>query len=109
MRERREECRTFKPCIECQVRHSFINANHGPVSLFLTASCRPEKLASGMNIVGNVLIDPSARIGEGCLIGPDVSIGPNCVIEDGVRLKGCTIMKGVQVQKHAIIIGSIIG
>lgn len=34
-------------------------------------------------IVGNVLVDPSAKIGNDCRIGPNVTIGPNVVIEDG--------------------------
>lgn len=42
-------------------------------------SCEPEK----RTIVGNVLVDPTAKIGIGCRIGPNVTIGPNCVIEDG--------------------------
>lgn len=69
----------------------------------------PEKLASGKHITGNVLIDPTATVGEGCLIGPDVSIGPGCVIENGVRLKGCTIMRGVQIRNHACVTGCIVG
>lgn len=44
------------------------------------------KLASGFHIIGNVLVDESAKIGEQCLIGPDVAIGPGCVIEAEVRL-----------------------
>lgn len=75
-------------------------------------SCRhrkPEMLAKGAHVVGNVLIDESAEIGEGCLIGPDVSIGPGCVIEPGVRLSRCTILRGVRVKKHACVSGSIIG
>lgn len=75
-------------------------------------SCRhrsPEKLATGKHILGNVLVDETAQIGEGCLIGPDVSIGPNCVIEAGVRLSRCTIMRGVQIKKHACVSGSIVG
>ena len=35
---------------------------------------------------GNVLVDPSAKIGKNCKIGPNVTIGPDCVIGDGVRL-----------------------
>ncbi|KAI5064157.1 hypothetical protein GOP47_0020827 [Adiantum capillus-veneris] len=69
----------------------------------------PEKLIKGANVVGNVLVDESALIGEGCLIGPDVCIGQNCVIEAGVRLSRCTIMRGVRVKKHACISGSIVG
>ena len=69
----------------------------------------PEKLSTGPNIVGNVLVDETAQIGEGCLVGPDVSIGQNCVIEAGVRLSRCTIMRGVRVKKHACVSGSIVG
>lgn len=67
------------------------------------------KLASGSHIVGNVIVDESAKIGEGCLIGPDVAIGSGCVIESGVRLSRCTVMRGVRIKKHACISGSIIG
>lgn len=42
------------------------------------------KSASGdESTVGNVLVDPSVKIGVGCRIGPNVTIGPNCIIEDG--------------------------
>ncbi|GMN62279.1 hypothetical protein TIFTF001_031360 [Ficus carica] len=67
------------------------------------------KLASGSHIVGNVLVDESAVIGDGCLIGPDVAIGPGCEIEPGVRLSHCTVMRGVRIKKHACISCSIIG
>ncbi|KAH9702243.1 NTP transferase domain-containing protein [Citrus sinensis] len=67
------------------------------------------KLATGANIVGNVLVHESAQIGEGCLIGPDVAVGPGCVVESGVRLSRCTVMRGVRIKKHACISSSIIG
>ncbi|EOY07426.1 Glucose-1-phosphate adenylyltransferase family protein isoform 3 [Theobroma cacao] len=67
------------------------------------------ELEAGSNIVGNVLVDESAVIGQGCLIGPDVAIGPGCIIESGVRLSRCTIMRGVRIKKHACISSSIIG
>ncbi|XVE76425.1 hypothetical protein DITRI_Ditri12bG0171800 [Diplodiscus trichospermus] len=69
----------------------------------------PAELAAGSHIVGNVLVDESAVIGDGCLIGPDVAIGPGCIIESGVRLSRCTIMRGVRIKKHACISSSIIG
>jgi mannose-1-phosphate guanylyltransferase len=69
----------------------------------------PKLLASGPSYIGNVIVDESAQVGEGCLIGPDVSIGQGCIIEAGVRLSQCTIMRGVRVKKHACISGSIIG
>ncbi|KAM3217218.1 mannose-1-phosphate guanylyltransferase 1 [Capsicum annuum] len=66
-------------------------------------------LAVGRHILGNVLLDESAVIGDGCLIGPDVAIGPGCVIESGVRLSRCSIMRGVRIKKHACISSSIVG
>jgi mannose-1-phosphate guanylyltransferase len=44
---------------------------------------KPDLLYKGPGVVGNVLVDPSAKIGVGCRIGPNVTIGPNVVIEDG--------------------------
>lgn len=81
------------------------------LSLFLDSLRKRDsfKLATGPNIIGNVLVDESARIGEGCLIGPDVAIGPGCVVESGVRLSCCTLMRGVHIKKHACISSSIIG
>ena len=43
----------------------------------------PLELYDGPGAVGNVLVDPSAQIGEGCRIGPNVTIGADVVIEDG--------------------------
>ncbi|KAL5985431.1 cytochrome c1 [Asimina triloba] len=67
------------------------------------------ELAVGSNIIGNVLIDKSAKIGDDCVIGPDVVVGPDCIIESRVRLSSCTLMKGVRVKSSACISGSIIG
>lgn len=76
------------------------------------ASMREKKsasLAAGPQFIGNVLVDPSAKIGDGCLIGPDVVIGPNCVIENGVRLQNTTLLPNVTVKSHSWISTSIIG
>lgn len=40
-------------------------------------------LSTRSGIVGNVLVDPTAKIGNDCRIGPNVTIGPNVIIEDG--------------------------
>nr|CAD1820791.1 unnamed protein product [Ananas comosus var. bracteatus] len=69
----------------------------------------PSILAVGGNIIGNVLIDETAVIGEGCSIGPDVAVGRGCVVEPGVRLSSCTLMKGVRVRRSAHVSGSIVG
>lgn len=69
----------------------------------------PAKLAKGPEIVGNVLIDPSATIGKGCRIGPDVVIGPDCVVEDGVRMENVSLLPGSKVRSHAFVNKAIIG
>jgi mannose-1-phosphate guanylyltransferase len=76
------------------------------------AKNQPEMLASpSCDYVhkGNVLVDPSAKIGKDCRIGPNVVIGPNCVIGDGVRLQRCVILEGAVVKDFAWVHSSIIG
>ena len=58
---------------------------------------------------GNVLIDPSAKIGKNCRIGPNVTIGPNVIVGDGVRLQRCVLLSGVKVKDHAWIKSTIVG
>jgi mannose-1-phosphate guanylyltransferase len=70
---------------------------------------KSDLLAVGPQFVGNVLVDPTAKIGDGCLIGPDVVIGPGCVIECGVRLQATTLLPNVTVKSHTWISSSIIG
>ena len=66
-------------------------------------------LHCGPGIVGNVLVDPTAKIGQGCRIGPNVTVGPGVVIEDGVCVKRSTLLKGATVQSHSWLDGCIIG
>ena len=65
--------------------------------------------ANTEGIVGNVLIDPSAKFGSNCRIGPNVSIGANVVIEDGVCIKRCTIMADSVVKSHSWLDSCIVG
>lgn len=58
---------------------------------------------------GNVLIDPSAKIGKNCKIGPNVTIGPDVVVGDGVRLQRCVLMAGSKVKDHAWVKSTIVG
>lgn len=58
---------------------------------------------------GNVIVHPSAKIGNNCRIGPNVVIGPDCIIGDGVRLKRCVILQGSKIRNHAWIESSIVG
>ncbi|KAJ3301665.1 Mannose-1-phosphate guanylyltransferase 1 [Kappamyces sp. JEL0829] len=80
-------------------------------ALFLNslALSKDTKLASGAYVVGNVLVDDSAKIGEGCKIGPNVVIGPNAVVGTGVRLSNCVIMGGATIKDYAWVKDSIIG
>ncbi|KAL2755978.1 hypothetical protein ACRALDRAFT_2027624 [Sodiomyces alcalophilus JCM 7366] len=58
---------------------------------------------------GNVLIDPTAKIGKNCRIGPNVTIGPGVVIGDGVRLQRCVLLSGSKVKDHAWVKSTIVG
>ncbi|XP_064400176.1 mannose-1-phosphate guanyltransferase beta-like [Halichondria panicea] len=81
------------------------------VGMYLSylADNHPAKLSKGDNFVGNVLVHPTAKIGEDCRIGPSVVIGPNVVIEDGVCLSKSTVLCGSTVKSHAWVQSSIIG
>jgi len=69
----------------------------------------PSILKSGENIIGNVLIDPSAKIAASALIGPNVTIGPDCVVEEGARLKNVVMLSNSSVGAHSWVDSSIIG
>jgi len=69
----------------------------------------PESLRTGPGFIPPVLVDPSAAIGEGCLIGPNVTIGPNCIVHEGVRLANTTLLEGTIVGANSWIKSSIIG
>ncbi|XP_061864351.1 mannose-1-phosphate guanyltransferase beta [Colius striatus] len=85
---------------------------------FLTGMCmylqalraqHPDKLHSGPGVVGNVLVDPSAKIGANCVIGPNVTIGAGVVVEDGVRIKRCTVLEGARIRSHSWLESCIVG
>jgi len=69
----------------------------------------PHQLSTGSHIRGPVMIDPTAKIGEGCVIGPYVTIGPNVVVENGVRLRKATILSGASIASNSWIDSSIVG
>ena len=56
--------------------------------------CVYQVLYQGHGVVGNVLVDPSAKIGANCRIGPNVVIGPDVTIEEGACIKRTTLLKG---------------
>lgn len=69
----------------------------------------PEQLHTGEGVVGNVLVDSTAKIGQGCRIGPNVTIGPNVVVEDGVCIKRSTVLRGATIRSHSWLEGCIVG
>lgn len=69
----------------------------------------PEKLYDGPGVVGNVLIDPTAKIGKDCRIGPNVTIGPGVTLSDGCCVKRTTILKDAVVKEHSWLDKCIIG
>jgi len=85
---------------------------------FLTGMClyltslrqkNSSALSSRTGIVGNVLVDPTAKIGSDCRIGPNVTIGPNVIIEDGVCIKRSTLLEGSIIKSHAWLDSCIVG
>jgi len=69
----------------------------------------PESLNKGEGYLGNVLVDPSAEIEEGCLIGPNVTIAANCKVAAGTRIANSCILEGTTIAGNSWINGSIIG
>ncbi|CDR44464.1 CYFA0S14e02960g1_1 [Cyberlindnera fabianii] len=63
----------------------------------------------GEHIKGNVLIDPSATIGEGALVGPNVVVGPNVHIGAGVRIQDSVVMANSAIKDHAWVKKTIVG
>lgn len=59
--------------------------------------------------IGNVMIDPTAKIGKNCLIGPNVTIGPGVVVGDGVRLQRSVLLQNSKIKDHAWIKSTIVG
>ncbi|KAK6541256.1 mannose-1-phosphate guanyltransferase [Orbilia ellipsospora] len=58
---------------------------------------------------GNVMIDPTAKIGSKCRIGPNVTIGPNVIVGDGVRIQRSVILEGSRIKDHAWVKSTIVG
>ncbi|KAF2674290.1 GDP-mannose pyrophosphorylase/mannose-1-phosphate guanylyltransferase [Microthyrium microscopicum] len=58
---------------------------------------------------GNVMVHPTAKIGNNCRIGPNVTIGPNVVVGDGVRIQRSVVLKGSKIKDHAWVKSTIVG
>lgn len=66
-------------------------------------------LVEGPEIIGNVLVDPTSRIGDGSLLGPNVTIDSGVEIGRGCRLRNCALMRGVKIDDFSWVDSSIIG
>lgn len=75
---------------------------------YLSRRC-PEQLAHGKNVIGAVLIDPSATISPEASIGPNVVIGPGCTVAEGVRLRDACLMAGSCVGPHSLVADCLLG
>ncbi|KAL9130646.1 MAG: hypothetical protein Q9217_001216 [Psora testacea] len=58
---------------------------------------------------GNVMVDPTAKVGKNCRIGPNVTIGPNVVVGDGVRIQRSVLLAGSKIKDHAWVKSTIVG
>ncbi|KAF6775933.1 hypothetical protein AHF37_04688 [Paragonimus kellicotti] len=67
------------------------------------------ELNARSGLLGNVLVDPTAKIGTDCRIGPNVTIGAHVVIEDGVRISNTAIFSKSVVKSHAWLHNCIVG
>jgi len=68
-----------------------------------------EELKQGDNIVGEVMIDKTAKISKTAKLGPNVIIGPKCEVGDGCRLRNCCLMQGTIVKQSTYISDALIG
>ena len=68
-----------------------------------------DRLVTGENIVGDVLVHPSAKVDPTAKLGPNVVIGENCEIGPGSRIYNATVMAETKVIGYALIEGSIVG
>lgn len=66
-------------------------------------------VASGPNIIGNVLIHPEAKVHPDAVIGPNVSIGRGCVVDSGARIQNSCLMSNSTVGSNSWLSGTIIG
>lgn len=51
-----------------------------------------ESLSKGQNIIGEVMIHPSAQVDPTSVLGPNVVVGANCKIGPGCKIYNSTIM-----------------
>ncbi|KAK0426253.1 hypothetical protein QR680_009608 [Steinernema hermaphroditum] len=73
-------------------------------------SCSVSALqAGGAEIVGDVFIDPTAKVHPSAKIGPNVSIGAGAVIGAGVRVRESIILSDCILEEHSCVLHSVVG
>jgi len=77
--------------------------------LNLYANTKPELLAKGKSIKGNVIIHKTAKIHPTAVLGPNVSIGKNVIVGKGVRVLHSIVLDGAEIKDHACVLFSVIG
>ncbi|KAH3684346.1 hypothetical protein WICPIJ_004692 [Wickerhamomyces pijperi] len=73
------------------------------------AKKNPETLSKDKHVIGNVLVDPTATIGEGAKVGPNVVLGPNVTIGPGVRIQNAVVLANSSINAHAWVKNTIVG
>ncbi|CAH8567266.1 unnamed protein product [Schistosoma rodhaini] len=71
--------------------------------------CKSPLLTVDPNLIGNVLVHETAKIGHGCRIGPNVTIGAGVIIEDGVRISNSAIFSKSIIKSHSWLNNCIVG
>jgi mannose-1-phosphate guanylyltransferase len=69
---------------------------------------KPEVLAKGKGIIGNVIIHPTAEVHPTAVLGPNVTIGANVRIGEGVRINNSLVLDRVEVRDHACVMYAIL-
>jgi mannose-1-phosphate guanylyltransferase len=70
---------------------------------------KPEWYAKGPQFVGNVIVDPSAKIDPTAKIGPNVYVGPKTVIGAGVRVHNSIVSNECVLKDRSCVLWSIVG
>jgi len=98
-----------------QVKAAGVVVKANEFTLALLRQKDPSKLAKSGDgktaplIVGDVLIDPTAKVHPSAKLGPNVAIGPNVIIGAGVRLAHSILLDNSEVKDHACVLHSILG
>lgn len=70
---------------------------------------KPEWYAKGPQYVGNVIVDPTAKVDPEAKIGPNVYVGPRTVIGPGVRVHDAIISSDCVLKERSCVLWSILG